>query len=209
MVVQAPINQAQHGMTTRAQSGIRKPNPRYALFSDKSENAEPKFKAALKHPGWNNAMRFEIDNMIVNETFELVAPEADEKPASSGWVHKVKLNAYDSLLKLRSRLVARVNEQEEGLEYIVTFSPVVRTTTIRTVLHVAVTNKWDIKQLDVQNAFLHGDLKETVYMTQAPGFEDLARPDHVWKLKNAIYGISRILKQRNQPRLAKGSPHMV
>ena len=106
-------------------------------------------------------------------------PEEGQNPVSCGWVHKTKLDAFGTLLKLRSRLVARGNEQEEGIDFLETFSPVVRTATIRTVLHVDVTKKWKIKQLDVHNAFLHGDLKETVYMTQPPGFVDSTRPDHV------------------------------
>ena len=87
--------------------------------------------------------------------------------------------------------MARGNEQEEGVDFLETFSLVVRTATIRTVLHVAVTKKWLIKQLDVKNAFLHGDLKESVYMVQPPGFEDQTRPDYVWKLKKAIYGLKQ------------------
>ena len=110
---------------------------------------------------------------------------------SCGWIFKVKLNTDGSLGKLRSRLVARGNEQEEGIEYIETFSPVVRTVTIRTVLHVAVSKKWEIKQLDVQNTFLHGDLQETVYMKQPPGFVDPEKPDHVCKLNKAIYGLKQ------------------
>lgn len=97
----------------------------------------------------------------------------------------------EPFFKLKSRLVARGNEQEEGLDYIETFSSVVRSATIRTVLHVAVTKKWSLKQLDVQNAFLHGDLKETVFMKQPPGFEDPNKPDHVWRLRKAIYGLKQ------------------
>lgn len=70
-------------------------------------------------------MQVEIEYMVVTETFELVPPEPDQKPLSSGWMHKVKINADGSALKLRSRLVARGNEKEEGLDYIETFSPVV------------------------------------------------------------------------------------
>ena len=67
----------------------------------------------------------------------------------------------------------------------------VRTATIRTILHVAVTKSWIIKQLDVQNAFLHGDLKKTVFLKQPPSFVDEGRPDYVWRLKKAIYGLKQ------------------
>ena len=160
-----------HTMTTRARAGIIKPNPRYAMVTVKASHSEPRsLKAALQDPGWYGAMEEEVDNMVETETFELVPPEENQHPVGCGWVHEVKLNADGSVLKLRSRLVARGNEQEEGVDFLETFSPVVRTATIRTVLHVAVTKKWMIKQLDVKNAFLHGDLKESVYMIQPPRF---------------------------------------
>ena len=181
-----------HPMTTRARAGIVKPNLWYALLTVKDEFTEPKsLKAALQHPGWNNTMGVEVANMSETGTFELVPPEEDQNPLSCGWVRKVKRNADGSVLKLKSRLVARGNEQEEGLDYIETFSPVVRSATIRTVLHVAVTKKWSLKQLDVQNAFLHGDLKERVIMKQPPGFENPDKPDYVWRLKKAIYGLKQ------------------
>lgn len=144
-------------MTTRARAGIIKPNPRYALFTVKTEYTEPKsLKAALKDPRWNGAMSTEVGNMPETETWDLVLPhEAQDHPLiNCGWVHKVKFNADGTVNKLKSRLVARGNEQEEGTDFIETFSPVVRTATIRTVFHVAVTKKWKIQQLDVQNAFL-------------------------------------------------------
>lgn len=107
------------------------------------------------------------------------------------WVHKVKLNADGTLLKLRSRLVAKGNQQEEVVNFLETYNPVVRTATVRLVLHLAVMHHWDIKQLDVKNAFLHGDLSETVYMRQPPGFEDKNHPDHVCLLRKAIYGLKQ------------------
>lgn len=189
-----PLHQpaAPHAMTTRARAGIVKPNPRYALFTVKSDHTEPKsLKAALRDPLWTGAMSVEMGNMHETDTWDLVPPCADQNPLSCGWVHKIKLNADGSVDKHKSRLVARGNEQEEGTDYLETFSPVVRTATIRTVLHVAVTKHWNITQLDVQSAFLHGDLKETVYMKQPPGFEDPETPDYVCKLKKAIYGLKQ------------------
>lgn len=190
VVQDEPPQPAHHSMKTRARAGIVKPNPRYALFTVKESYPVPKnLKAALNDHGWNGAMGFEIGNMVETETFELVPPSPEQKLINNGWIYKEKLNADGTHLKLRARLVAQGNEQEAGVDFIETFSPVVRTATIRTVLHVAVTKKWKIKQLDVQNAFLHGDLKETVYMAQPKGFEDPDKPDHVWKLKKAIYGL--------------------
>lgn len=118
-------------------------------------------------------------------------PPPDVRPIGCGWIHKVKLNADGTLLKLRSRLVARGNEQEEGVNFLETYNPLVRTATVRMVLHFAVTEKWDIRQLDVKNAFLHGDISETVYMRQPPGFEDKEHPDYVCLLRKAIYGLKQ------------------
>lgn len=81
------------------------------------------------------------------------------------------------------------NEQEEGVDFVETYSPVVCTATIRSVLHVATIKGCKIKQLDVENAFLHGELKETVYMKQPPGLEDPEKPGSICKLKKAIYGL--------------------
>lgn len=106
----------------------------------KSEYSEPKsVKAALKDKTWTYAMHVEMNNMEETETFELVSPEQGQDPIDCGWIYKTKLNADGTLLKRRARLVARGNQQEEGIEFLETFSPVVHTATIRTVLHVAMT----------------------------------------------------------------------
>ena len=82
-------------------------------------------------------------------------------------------------------------DQEEGIDYLDTYSPVVKSPTIRAILHLAIVNKWDIKQLDVKHAFLYGDLTETVYMYQPPGFINREKPGYVCKLNKAIYGLKQ------------------
>lgn len=63
--------------------------------------------------------------------------------------------------------------------------------TIRVVLQLAVSSGWVIKQLDVNNAFLHGTLIEEVYVSQPAGFVDKDRPDHVCRLHKALYGLKQ------------------
>lgn len=182
------VSMNRHHMTTRLKAGITKPNPRYALLSHKVVSPELRTLAeALKHPGWNNAMTEEITNCDVRKTWSLVPYAPGMHVLGNRWIHRTKYNADGSIKSLRSRLVAQRCGQEEGVDYLQTYSP--GTATVRLVLHIATVFQWDIKQMDVANAFLHGDLTETVYMRQPAGFVDKTRPDHVCLLHKELYGL--------------------
>lgn len=179
-------------MQTIAKAGIHKPNTRYALLAPQYSVTIPKtIEEAMKHPGWNAAVSLEMNNIHMLDTWSLVPPSEGMNILSNKWVHTVKLNPDGTVKKLRSRLVAKGYEQEEGIDYLETFSPVVRTATIRLMLNIVTTLSWPIKQLDVSSAFLHGELKEPVYMSQPAGFVDPQKPDYICKLTKALYGLKQ------------------
>ncbi|CAA7022367.1 unnamed protein product [Microthlaspi erraticum] len=107
------------------------------------------------------------------------------------WLFTHKFKADGTLSRYKARLVANGKSQQVGVDCDETFSPVVKPTTIRTVLHRAISRDWPIHQLDVKNAFLYGNLEETVYMHQPPGFTDPTKPDHVCLLKKSFYGLKQ------------------
>nr|GEY41674.1 ribonuclease H-like domain-containing protein [Tanacetum cinerariifolium] len=88
------------------------------------------------------------------------------------------LHMFAMLVSL-ARLVANDSNQQHGVDFDETFSLVVKSATIRTVLSLAVSRQWPIHQLDIKNAFLNGDLSETVYMHQPPSFVDSRYPNHI------------------------------
>ncbi|GJT18992.1 ribonuclease H-like domain-containing protein, partial [Tanacetum coccineum] len=79
----------------------------------------------------------------------------------------------------------------EGVDVDDTFSLIVKPSTIQKVLSLAISQHWPVHQLDVKNAFLHGDFSETVYMHQLPGFRDSAYPDYVCLLHQSLYGLNK------------------
>ena len=149
--VDSTSHMTSHPMTIRAKAGIVKQNPKYALFTVKSNYPEPKtIKTALKDEGWTNAMGEEVESFEETHTWDLVPPDPSITPLGCRWVFKTKLRADGSLDRLKARLVAKGYEQEEGVDYVETYGPVVRTATVRSILHVATIHKWEIKQLDVK-----------------------------------------------------------
>jgi histone deacetylase 1/2 len=148
-------------------------------------------EAALDDPKWVEAMDSEHEALLRNRTWKLVPRPKGRNVIECKWVYKVKRKADGSIERYKARLVAKGFKQRYGVDYEDTFSPMVKAATIRLILSIAVTNGWSLRQLDVQNAFLHGVLDEEVYMDQPPGYTNKSHPSFVCKLEKAIYGLKQ------------------
>jgi hypothetical protein len=126
-----------------------------------------------------------------NKTWHLVPAHHGQNIIDCMWVFKIKRHANGTIDRYKARLVAKGHKQRYGIDYEDTFSPVVKNATIRLVLSIAVSQGWCLRQLDIQNAFLHGFLEEDVYMRQPPGYEDPSLPHYVCKLDKALYGLKQ------------------
>ncbi|BFG17196.1 hypothetical protein CerSpe_034700 [Prunus speciosa] len=124
-------------------------------------------------------------------TWSLVPCPSHKNIVGSKWIYKIKRNADGSIARYKARLVAQGFSQQPGLDFSETFSPVVRHTIVRLILSLAAMNKWCLRQLDVKNAFLLGDLEEEVYMRQPPDFEDSQHPNFVCRLAKSLYGLKQ------------------
>jgi len=109
------------------------------------------------------------------------------------WVNKVKHHADGSIECYKARLVAKWYNQIEGLDFLDIFASIAKLTTLRLLLSLATTQNWTLKQLDVSNVFLHGDLDEEVYMQLPSGFP-FSSPNLVCRLKKSLYGLKQVGK---------------
>ncbi|WVZ89852.1 hypothetical protein U9M48_036205 [Paspalum notatum var. saurae] len=109
---------------------------------------------------------------MANDTWRLVSRPPGVNVVTGKWLYKHKFYSDGTLTHHKARWVVRGFSQQPGVDYDETFSPVVKQATVRVVLSIAASHAWPIHQLDVKNAFLHGQLTETVYCQQTPGFVD-------------------------------------
>jgi histone deacetylase 1/2 len=196
-VVQPPASAAAPpaGPRTRLQQGIRQPKKytdgtvRYGMLASTGEPRN--LSAALNDPHWRAAMQEEYNALMENQTWTLVPSSSNKNLIDCKWVYRIKHRADGTIDRYKARLVAKGFKQRYGIDYEDTFSPVVKIATIRTVLSIAVSRDWSLRQLDVKNAFLHGVLEEEVYMKQPPGFEHPDTPHHVCRLDKALYGLKQ------------------
>lgn len=136
-------------------------------------------------------MHDEYNALIKNGTWVLVPKPPNVNVVWSMWLFRHKYHADGSLSRYKARLVANGSTQQLGVDCGDTFSPVVKPETIRTVLSLVLSRNWPIHQLDVKNAFLNGDLSETIYMYQPPGFVNVHFPHHVCRLQRSLYGLKQ------------------
>ena len=175
-------------MKTRAKSSIVK--PRAYISSSPFSSLEPtSVSAALSDSCWKSAMDQEFSALLGNHTWELAPPTPNQPVINNKWIFRVKYNDDGSLDYYKARLVAKGFQQVPGIDYFDAFSPVVKPSTIHIIFTLTVTNSWPIQHVDVNNAFLNGDLHETVFMAQPEGYVDASKPDHVCRLRKALYGL--------------------
>ncbi|GKD57561.1 ribonuclease H-like domain-containing protein [Tanacetum coccineum] len=117
-------------------------------------------------------MNNEIEALNRNNTWTICDLPKGRKPVESKWLFKNNYKSTGEIERYKVRLVVKGFSQREGFDYVETFSPVVKMSTVRCMLNVAVCNNYDLFQLDINNAFLYGDLTEDVYMSLPPGFDN-------------------------------------
>ena len=168
-------------------------SPSHAVFlSAISNHHEPRtFQEANLHTKWRQAMDEELRALNDNHTWSLVQLPCGKKAVGSRWVYKLKFHSDGSIERYKARLVARGFTQTYGVDYKETFAPVAKMNTVRVLLSVAVNQGWFLFQMDVKNAFLHGELEEEVYMQLPPGHPQASQNGLVCKLHKAIYGLKQ------------------
>lgn len=145
----------------------------------------------MSDPNWKLAMDVEMSALTDNHTWDLVPRPPTANIVGCRWLYRHKFDSHGNFDRYKGHLVAQGFSQQPGLDFDDTFIPVVKPTTIRTVLSIVVSCHWPIHQFDVKNAFLHGDLSEEVYMKQPLGYVHPSFPDHVCRLRKALYGLKQ------------------
>jgi histone deacetylase 1/2 len=146
-------------------------------------------REALADPNWRRTMEKEYRALLANQTLDLVPRPSGCNVVTDKWIWTIKHHADGALERYKARWVLRGFTQCPSVDYDKTSGPVVKPTTVRTVLSLALSRSWPVHQLDVKNAFLHGTLIEAVYCIQPAGFVDSSCPNLICRLNKSLYGL--------------------
>ena len=143
-------------------------------------------------------MRADIDSLNQHNAWDLVELPEGQKSVGSKLAFEVQANADGSTERFKVRLVAQGYTQREGLDYDETFSPVVHSESIRSVISLTCKEGLKLHQMDVTTAFLNGDLDQEIYIRQPKGFIADGQEHLICRLKKSLYGLKQSSRCWNQ-----------
>ncbi|KAJ9545582.1 hypothetical protein OSB04_025289 [Centaurea solstitialis] len=146
---------------------------------------------ALDISDWVTAMQEELNQFERLGVWRLVPRPKNKTIIDLKWIFKNKKDEDGIVTRNKARLVAKGFKQQAGIDYDEIFAPVARIEAIRIFLAYAAHKNFTVYQMDVKTAFLNGELKEEVYVTQPKGFVDRTKPNHVYILDKALYGLKQ------------------
>nr|GEX25675.1 Gag-Pol polyprotein [Tanacetum cinerariifolium] len=165
------------------------------MYALSMSTMEPKnVKETMTDPAWIDSMQEELLQFKRLDVWVLVPALDNISPLTLKWLFKNKHDEEQTVIRNKSRLVVRGCRQKEGINFEESFALVARMEAIRIFLAYAAHKSFSVFQMDVTTAFLHGSLKEDVYVCQPEGFIDADHPSHVYKLKKALYGLKQAPK---------------
>ncbi|KAJ7961715.1 Retrovirus-related Pol polyprotein from transposon TNT 1-94 [Quillaja saponaria] len=180
-----------HPMSNHVSYKSLSPSYRAFVSTLSSVSIPQDWKEALADPKWEDAMVEEMKALSKNDTWELASLPHGKRAVGCKWVFTIKRKADGTIERYKARLVARGFTQTYVVDYQETFAPVAKMNSIRVLISCAANLGWDLQQLDVKNAFLHGDLAEEVYMEIPLGFSCQKTEGKVCKLKKSLYGLKQ------------------
>jgi len=155
------------------------------------QNEPSSFTDAIKHQVLKDSMIEEYESIMKNDVWDVVPRPQGKAVVTSKWLYKIKHEVDGSAEKYKAHFVARGFSQKEGIDYDKIFASVTRYTTIRSIIALTASQGWNLHQMDVTTTFLHGSIKEEVYVEQPKGFEIYDRESHVCRLKKALYELKQ------------------
>ena len=187
--------------SARPNKGI--PAERLSYMVRAAQHTEPtSWQEMLQLPSnikenWIKAADEEMRSLEELQTWELTELLSGKHVIGCKWIFKIKHDSEGNESRYKARLVAKGYSQKFGEDYEATFAPVARQGTFRTLLAIAATRKLNVKHYDVKTAFLNGDIKEDLYMSQPDGYGVKGKENLVCKLKKSLYGLKQSARAWN------------
>nr|GEZ76205.1 hypothetical protein [Tanacetum cinerariifolium] len=167
-------------------------NAEMCMFVLTVSRTEPKnIKEAMADSAWIELMQEELHQFDRLDVSELVDRPLCTNVINLKWLWKNKLDEENTVIRNKSRLVAKGYAQKEGVDFEESFTPVALLEAVRLFIAYAAHKSFTVYQMDIKTAFLYGPLKEEVYVNQPDGFVDPYHPDKVYRLKKALYGLKK------------------
>ena len=163
----------------------------YAFMIKVGAEREPyNFTKAAPKPRWMQCMDEEMQPLVDNETWDLVASPPQKKVIGCRWIYKIKHHVDSSIRWYKDRLVGKGYAQTHAIDYEEILAPTAKMTGLFELFDLMAANRWHLHRMDVKNVFLQGELEE-VYTVQPPGFKSKSHLNVVFRLKKPLYGLKQ------------------